>query len=575
MYRFHDLNRSSRAIGIFLLLTHAAAAYSSKLNVRFLPQVPPPVPNVGQKPVWKQPGATVINCQTSTCNCGQTSVIMVVNFYNGTTPVPENIVGADDWLAEQYKDPLNNYYGSETTLDKLAGLAKHYGFNDAVAHSGWSKSDLQDELSAGHPIIVAVWTNMRAGTPNRKHFMVLTGMDDSYVYLNDPGKTAGANNRYTIERFTEVWGVEHAGAVAIHPNVLSPVWPMSGHDPQRTGLSSFTGPLVVPRGPQLTFDPGSPIIGDLTMSAEGNLYFATGTSVYAIRPDGTQYAAPQATVAVTGPAIDDRSGYVYVGQQSISGWNVVRYTKQLQNPLVVYSGTGSLGPLIVGANGAVYLFTGGTAVASGPVNWSTAVCGGLGGGPTIGYNGDVYGMCSDGLHRVDGGTGGSPLVSSYPGGVEPMVDSQGNLHSGYEGIAFSAVTYVTWGDTSTWDKDLKHIASNSGDYMTSRASLAPDGVSVVRLGSQDYLGQNYLSLRGPTTSWDVFAGIFRAFTSVPTIDAAGKIFVGMSDAMRCVNLSDHSTVWEFPMAERVVTQPVIGNTGTVYVATSSGKVYSF
>lgn len=357
------------------------------------------------------------------------------------------------------------------------------------------------------------------------------------------------------------------------------VWPMSGHDPQRTGLSTFVGPQIVPRGPAMIFDPGSPIVGDLTISAEGTLYFATSTGLYARNPDGSQYASTEAVSPVTGPTIDDRSGYVYIGQQGGSGWNLVRYTKQLQSPTIIYSGSVLPGPLIVGNSGNVYFFVGGTAVAQGASNWSAAVCGVLIGGPTIGQNGDVYGMCAgDGVYRVDGSTGASVAHSSYTtASYEPMIDSQGNLHSGFERIQFGGVIFVTTGDYSTWDSNLDLIAGG-GDFTISRASLAPDGVSTVKIGDANYLGNNALSLRGVSSSWDLFAFTLpgsSAFTSIPTVDAAGKIFVGLDSGMICVNLSDHSTVWQFTMGEGIVTQPVIGSDGTVYAATSSGKIYSF
>jgi hypothetical protein len=356
------------------------------------------------------------------------------------------------------------------------------------------------------------------------------------------------------------------------------VWPMSGHDSQRTGLSTFIGSSILPRGGQLVFDPGAAIVGDLTISAEGNVYFATSTALYALTPAGSAYVSPLAVTAVTGPAIDDQNGYVYIGlQNGVSGWNVVRYTKQLQQATVVYSATTAPSPLIIGNNGALYFFVGGTALARGPIQWNSAVCGAFIGAPAIGENGDVYGMCGDGIYRVDGNTGLSAIQSSYSGEYEPMIDAAGNLYSGYEGFQFSGATYAFWGDYSTWDSNLNHIASNSSDYTTSRASLAPDGTSTVRLGDGSYDGSNALRFRG-STSWDLYSYSFTgatAFTSIPSVDAAGKVFVGMSNSLVCINAADHTTVYQMTMSEPVVTQPVIAGTGTVYVATSSGKIFSF
>ena len=158
-----------------------------------------------------------------------------------------------------------------------------------------------------------------------------------------------------------------------------------------------------------------------------------------------------------------------------------------------------------------------------------------------------------------------------------MIDNAGNLHSGYEGFAFGGATYVFWGDYSTWDSNLNHIAANSSDYTSSRASLSLDGISTVRLGAVSYDGTNALSFRG-STSWDLYAynvSGARAFTTIPTVDGAGNIFVGMNNGLICISGVDHSTLWQFALTESVATQPVIAGTGTVYVATSSGKIYSF
>jgi hypothetical protein len=205
------------------LVATSAGAYNVQLVVPFKAQLPPP----GTVPT--PAGWHLTN------NCGQTSVLMVVGFYSGPlrnppTPVYQDIQDADDWLFAQYGAPQNSYYGSETDTAQLVSLAQHYGFSNSAAYTGWTIQSIQAELNAGHPVIVAVWTNMTVGQPyaanlNKRHFMVLTGMDDTYVYVNDPGHTHGNQvpyNRYTIPEFQAAWSSaqshQNAAVVLIHPS---------------------------------------------------------------------------------------------------------------------------------------------------------------------------------------------------------------------------------------------------------------------------------------------------------------------------------------------------------------------
>jgi uncharacterized protein YvpB len=178
-------------------LVRSVLAYDVHLSVPFTPQVPPGT--------WKL-----------TNNCGQASVAMVLGFYNHNTPTSQDIIAIDDWLFQQFGDPVNNYNGSQTNTTKLTVLARGYGYFPGAAHySGWTITDLKKRLNLGHPVIVAVWTHMVVGT--RRHFMVLVGMDDSFAYFNDPGLTLGANKQYTISQFVTAWQNQQSTVVSIEP----------------------------------------------------------------------------------------------------------------------------------------------------------------------------------------------------------------------------------------------------------------------------------------------------------------------------------------------------------------------
>ena len=65
-------------------------------------------------------------------------------------------------------------------------------------------------------MIVGTWTDMRVGYPHRRHFMVLAGMDNDFVFVNDPGKTKGKDNKYTIVQFEKAWSDQKCATVTIH-----------------------------------------------------------------------------------------------------------------------------------------------------------------------------------------------------------------------------------------------------------------------------------------------------------------------------------------------------------------------
>jgi len=173
------------------------------LNVPFKAQVPP-----GN---WAE-----------TKNCGQTSYLMVSCYYNGTAPNEQGIKEIDDWLYQRYGDPINDYNGSFMTTSKIVTLAREYGgFEDSNAYSGWSVSNIENELNNGYPVIVAVRLNMSSDPSVLGHFMVIRGIDKNYVYVNDPGHSLesekGKNYAYSRSAFDASWSTENRACVTIHP----------------------------------------------------------------------------------------------------------------------------------------------------------------------------------------------------------------------------------------------------------------------------------------------------------------------------------------------------------------------
>jgi len=149
-------------------------------------------------------------------NCGPTSVLMVASKYGtasiiaGSPPDPNQITDVDSWLEANFAltwgYSANSGKGSGTEPPELAALAQQYfGLTGAIAFSGWSLQQLQQELAQGYPVIVRVRPQMESTYPDA-HYMLLLGMDSSYVYVNDPGIRNGAAVQYPLQAFIDSWG---------------------------------------------------------------------------------------------------------------------------------------------------------------------------------------------------------------------------------------------------------------------------------------------------------------------------------------------------------------------------------
>lgn len=160
-------------------------------------------------------------------NCGPTSVLMVASKWNGTTPNSNSISQEDAWLQNTFGSSwgyvANGGKGSGTEPPELASLASNYfDLADATPFSGWTLAQLKQELAQGYPVIVRVRPQMMANYPDA-HYMVLLGMDDQLVYVNDPGIRPGALAQYPLQDFinswahTAAWDQNNNEGVSIHP----------------------------------------------------------------------------------------------------------------------------------------------------------------------------------------------------------------------------------------------------------------------------------------------------------------------------------------------------------------------
>lgn len=380
-------------------------------------------------------------------------------------------------------------------------------------------------------------------------------------------------------------------------------WPMPGHDAQHTGRANFAGPISAPTAPLWTFSTVAPIVGDIVTSTEGTLYFASD-QLYALKPDGTAFV-PSVSIGVpaTGPVVDDSSGLIYIAVSAADGgFDLLRLTKQLQGTVVVLhvprpANGAIISPLVLGRGGLVFFVAGrfpGVVYAAGPVQWSNPVCpteagpntpiGASANSPAVSTDGSsLFVMCGggsggqDGLLRLQAGTG--VLVASTPtnrNSTEPALDSLQHVHSGWQ--AFGGAAFC--GDYLTWDFSLTLLttpaaACDSSRFTTSRAAIMPDGQSTVRIGFA-FPPNNQLDTEG-INNWIISTdgSTVPTFTSLPSVDAAGNIFIGNTQGIEALSPIDGHTWWSFNTGDQITTQPVIANGGALYVGSSSGKVYAF
>ncbi|HOC96174.1 MAG TPA: C39 family peptidase [bacterium] len=187
---------------LFLLFFIPNILFAKINDVAFISQVPP-----GD---WD-----------NTLNCGQTSYYMVLSYINGIKSEDlldyNEIKKIDDWLYQKYGDPIRNYNGYYTNVNKLNTIANERDNvkNSAVFYGVNDFDNLKKEIDNGNVVIVAVRINMKANRDG--HFMVLIGYDDQYVYLNDPGKMLGRKRKYLIQDFLDVWKTQNYSYVLIKP----------------------------------------------------------------------------------------------------------------------------------------------------------------------------------------------------------------------------------------------------------------------------------------------------------------------------------------------------------------------
>ncbi len=163
---------------------------------------------------------------------------MVDAYLSKKTINVDSVVKIDDWMFLNMGIDKRDYNGDYTNVGDLKQLGIEYlGISEDNIEIKRGLEDLEDlktNLDAGNPLIVGVYTNMLTNTKRRdvKHFMVLVGIDDEYVYVHDPGKTRGANNKYTIDQFKLAWAGNNYAYIIFKKNDIAPEVVTAENPPQ-------------------------------------------------------------------------------------------------------------------------------------------------------------------------------------------------------------------------------------------------------------------------------------------------------------------------------------------------------
>ncbi|MFH0780271.1 MAG: C39 family peptidase [Parcubacteria group bacterium] len=151
-------------------------------------------------------------------NCGPAAALMAIGTYFNFVPKESDIKEVLDWLYEkQYLSPQPDaeyYDGNATSVWHLQKIISEYYHLPMTRKKNDNDLEyLKGELKKGNPVIVGVNIQMDPGRAG--HFMLAVGVEDGEILVHDPGKTAGAYNRYSLERFERSWRTSNYASLVI------------------------------------------------------------------------------------------------------------------------------------------------------------------------------------------------------------------------------------------------------------------------------------------------------------------------------------------------------------------------
>ncbi len=136
--------------------------------------------------------------------CGPTSLAMAMDFYGVNKPTVK--------VSKETKTLSANGAWQGTYIGNILTAAKNNGFNGSYMKENLSIDSLKNITASGKPVIVNVNTQ---GYWSKGHYMVVTGVKDGKVFVNDPWQ--GGERTYSFASFKAQWATRNERAIVVQP----------------------------------------------------------------------------------------------------------------------------------------------------------------------------------------------------------------------------------------------------------------------------------------------------------------------------------------------------------------------
>ena len=139
----------------------------------------------------------------SDVSCGVQALGMALAGLDAAAPTSDALLG--------FLQGNRMMYDFGTGVEELAYAAQSFGYRGSLAFHGWGLNDLQEQLEAGQPIVVALGVN---GERSPGHFVTVTGIsaDEAWIAYSDP--TYGEQTLPAAE-FLAGWGLQGNSGVLV------------------------------------------------------------------------------------------------------------------------------------------------------------------------------------------------------------------------------------------------------------------------------------------------------------------------------------------------------------------------
>ena len=393
-----------------------------------------------------------------------------------------------------------------------------------------------------------------------------------------------------------LWSLEKT--LDILPFSVGPIWPMYGYNPQHTGNSPFKGPLTASLlwyrsvGASIDHLHSSPVIDSSgTVFVTAAIYDSASPdhfSAYLVARDhsGTlKWLLKMGNHVRSTPAIGE-DGTIYVSSidydpSAFTGYSTKLYAIDPSGYIKWYQ---LIGPTYNVANGGfksspvvfnnlIYIASDDTYLyainSDGTIKWKLSAYVSGESTPAVDSGGVIYAMRGS-------NTG---IIAIYPNGTtkfrrdfqsfgtsmpcsSPTIGNAGEIYLGVPAldITRSDVIAIDLNGNLLWRTTLN-------GSLTASPAIANDGsvylMSFQRIMGGDYASTLYSFSPSGTINWTLDTGYSYITRSPVTLDSDGTIYISPYQKVIAVN-PDGTTKWQLTITD-VVGQPIIGNTGIIYV----------